>query len=287
MGYSENSAKMNENVPIYNSRVTKLYLRYLGKHYPDIDFDSILDYAGMPGYAVEDQAHWFSQKQVDRFQKIVVEKTGNPDIAREAGRYGASSEALGAAQQYTLGLLSLTSVYMLMGRVYTLFSRGATVTTKKLGRNKVEIVSTPNPGVNEKPYQCENRIGLFESVGKLFTQRLSHVDHPNCYHKGNDYCRYLISWETPRSLVWKRLRNYSLILGILASFMLYFILPITSWPYIVLPFALLTLAFSFYSAHLEKKDLVRTIETQGDAAKDLLEETNIRYNKSAKLRPQS
>ena len=43
-------------------------------------------------------------------------------------------------------------------------------------------------------------------------------------------------------------------------------------------FALLSLAFSFYSAHLEKKDLVRTIETQGDAAKDLVEEINIRYD---------
>ena len=223
MGYSENSVKTNEIVLIYNSRIMKLHLRYLGKYYPDIDVDSILEYAEMPGYAVEDQAHWFSQKQADRFQKIVVEKTGNPDIAREAGRYGASSEAMGAAQQYTLGLLSLTSAYMLMGRVYTLFSRGATVTTKKLGRNKVEIVSTPNPGVNEKPYQCENRTGLFESVGKLFTQRLSHIDHPNCYHKGDDSCRYLVSWETPRYLVWKRLRNHSLILGILASFMLYFI----------------------------------------------------------------
>ncbi len=278
MGYSENSAKMDENVPIYNSRITKLYLRYLGKYYPDIDVDSILEYAGMPGYAVEDQGHWFTQDQVDRFQKIVIEKTGNPDIAREAGRYGASSEALGAAQQYTLGLLSLTSAYMLMGRVYTLFSRGPTITTKKLGRNKVEIVSTPNPGVKEKPYQCENRMGTFESLATLFTQSYSKIEHPTCYHKGDNCCRYIISWETPRSLVWKRLRNYSLILGILASFILYFILPVTSWPYIVLPFALLTLAFSFYSAHLEKKDFVRTIKTQGDAAKDLVEEINIRYN---------
>jgi len=38
------------------------------------------------------------------------------------------------------------------------------------------------------------------------------------------------------------------------------------------------MAFSFYSEHLEKKDLTKTIETQGDAAKDLLDEINIRYN---------
>ena len=207
MGYSEKSVKMNENVPIYNSRITKHYLRYLAEYYPNIDVDSILEYAGMPGYAVEDQGHWFTQDQVDRFQKIVIKKTGNPGIAREAGRYGASSEAMGGIQQYTLGLLSITSAYMFVGKIYKMFSSAATVTTKKLGRNKVEIISTPSPGVNEKPYQCESRIGLFESVGKLFTQRLSRVDHPNCYHKGDNSCRYIISWETPRFLVWKRLRN--------------------------------------------------------------------------------
>jgi len=50
------------------------------------------------------------------------------------------------------------------------------------------------------------------------------------------------------------------------------------WISIVVLFSSLTLAFSFYSEHLEKKGLIKTIETQGDAAKDLLDEINIRYN---------
>jgi len=42
--------------------------------------------------------------------------------------------------------------------------------------------------------------------------------------------------------------------------------------------AFLCLIFFLYAAHLEKKDLVNTIETQGNAAKDLLDEMNLRHS---------
>ena len=97
---------MDDKSPVYNSRITKTYLEYLGKYYPNIDVDSILEYAEMKQYEVEDPGSWFSQYQVDRFHEILVEKTGNPNISREAGRYTASSEGLGPLKQYTLGFIS-------------------------------------------------------------------------------------------------------------------------------------------------------------------------------------
>jgi len=264
--------------PIYNSRIIKIFVEYLDKHYPDVDIDSILKYAEMTKYEVEDQGHWFNQRHVDRFHEILVAKTGNPNIAREAGRYVVSSEALGAAKQYTLGLMSLTTLYLLMEKLYPIMSRGATVKAKKLGSNRVEIVSIPKPGVNEKPYQCENRMGTFESLGRWFTKRFAKVEHPSCFHKGDDCCRYIISWERTSSVIWKLVRNYSLLLSILASVTLFFVLPIMAWVALVLLCAFLTVIFSFYSEHLENKGLTKTIETQGDAAKDLLDHINIRYN---------
>ena len=38
------------------------------------------------------------------------------------------------------------------------------------------------------------------------------------------------------------------------------------------------MVLSFFSEHLEKKELSKTVETQGDVAKDLLDEMNIRHN---------
>ena len=264
--------------PLYNSRIISTFVEYMKKHYPDVDIDSILSSAGITNYELEDQGHWFSQRQVDLFYEIISQKIGDPNISREAGRYAASSKASGAIKQYTLGLMSPTSVYLLMEKLYSAMSRGATVKAKKLGPNKVEIISTPKPGVNEKPYQCENRIGTFEAVAKLFTKRFATIEHPSCFHKGDDCCRYIITWEKTSSLVWKRVRNYSILLSILASLALFFVLPTMPWAIFVLLCVLLTIIFSFYSEHLEKKDLTKTIETQGNAAKDLLDEINLRYN---------
>jgi len=269
---------MDDKTPVFNSRIAKTYLEYLGKYYPDIDLDPILKYAEMNRHEVEDPGYWFSQYQADRFHEILSQKTGDPAISREVGRYAASSKASGAIKQYTLGLMSPISAYNLIEKLYPTMSRGATVKAKKLGPSKVEIVTTPKPGVNEKPFQCENRIGQFEAVAKLFTERFAAIEHPLCFHRGDDCCRYIITWEKTASLIWKRIRNYSILLSIFASLSLFFVLPAIPWAMFVLLCSLVTLTSSLYSKHLEKKELTKIIETQGDAAKGHIEEINIRYN---------
>ena len=87
-------------------------------------------------------------------------------------------------------------------------SRGAIVKAKKLKSNKVQIDSVPKPGVNEKPYQCENRMGTFESIALLFTGKLATIEHPMCFHKGGNCCRYIITWEKTPYAIWKTVRNY-------------------------------------------------------------------------------
>ena len=269
---------MNDSPPLYNSRIIKTFLEYLRKFYPNLDVDSVLGHAKITRYEVEDPAHWFTQDQTDRFHESLVEKTGNPNIARDAGRYTTSYKGMGPIKQYTLGLMSLTSVYLLMGKVYPIMSRGAKIRVKKIGPNKVEIVSTPNPGVNEKPYQCENRLGVFESLAMLFTDRLAHVEHPSCFHKGDKSCSYIISWEKTTSLIWKRVRNYSLLISIVICTALFFALPHTAWTALVFLCSLATIALALFSENLEKKELIKTVETQGNVAQDLLDEMNIRHN---------
>ena len=47
---------MNNEIPIYNSRITKTYLEYVRNSYPGLDTDSILEAAGMAPYEVDDPA---------------------------------------------------------------------------------------------------------------------------------------------------------------------------------------------------------------------------------------
>jgi PAS domain S-box-containing protein len=270
--------QVSDTTPLYNSRITKTYLEYIKNSYPDLDIDSILEYAGMTQYEVEDPVHWFTQDQADRFQEILVKKTGNPNISRDAGRFTTSHEGMGPVKQYTLGLMSITTIYLMVGKVYSTFSRGAIVKAKKLGANKVEIVSIPKAGINEKSYQCENRIGMIESVARLFTNSFANVEHTSCFHKGDDYCRYIISWEKTSSLIWKQMRNYSLMFSIISALGLFFILPPMTWGVLVILCALVCLGLAFFSENLEKKELVKTVETQGTVAQDLLGEMNIRHS---------
>jgi len=269
---------MDEKSPIYNSRITRVYLEYIGKQYPHIDRDYLLECAKMTKYEVNDTGHWFNQGQVDRFYDVVLEKTGNPNISRESGRYTAISQGISALKQHILGFISLAFAYYFLGKSYSTMSRGALVKAKKLRSNKVQVEAIPNPGVNEKPYQCQNRMGTFESIALLFIGKLATIEHPVCFHKGGDCCRYIITWEKTPHAIWKFIRNYSLLFCILAIPALFFILPVLPWAFLSLIGASITLMVSLYAAYLEKKDLIKTIESQGDTAGNTLEEMSIRYD---------
>jgi PAS domain S-box-containing protein len=269
---------MDDNTPLYNSRVIKIFLPYLKKYHPDLDIPALLQYSKMTSYEVEDQAHWFNQQQVDLFNEYLVKKTGKPDISKEAGRYATSSEEWGPFKQFALGFVKLSSFYLFIEKAYPVMSRGASVKARKLGSQKVEIVCTPKPGVNEKPYQCDNRFGMLESIGKLFTREFTKIEHPECFHKGDECCRYIISWENPPSLIWKRVRNASILFSALITVVLFFFLPTLPWVSLVLLCLILIIFLSSRYEYLEKKELTKTIEVQGDTAKKYLEEINIRYN---------
>ena len=137
---------MNDT-PLYNSSVIKTFLEYLEKNHPTIDMDSILSYAGMAIYEVEDKGHWFSQRQVDDFYEILAQKTGSPSIARDVGRYAAFSQASGALRQYALGFMTPASAYNMLEKFASNLTRATTFKTKRLGSNKVEATVTPRPGV--------------------------------------------------------------------------------------------------------------------------------------------
>jgi PAS domain S-box-containing protein len=253
-------------------------VEFIGKHYPYVSIDAVLDYAGITRYEVEDPAHWFNQEQIDRFHKILVQKTGDHEISKEVGRYTASGAGFGAAKQLMIGLMSPTAGYLLTEKYYPILSRGAAVSVKKTGPTSVEIISKPKPGVDEKSYQCENRAGTFEAIAKLFTDKFAKVEHPECFHNDHKHCRYVITWEKTPSLIWKRIRNYFLLLAAPLSLLLFWFMAPLIWGIVFIPLALVAMGISFYAEYLEKQELIHTVKAQKLAAEDHIQESNIRYN---------
>ena len=89
MTWKRNLEIINDDSPLYNSRILKSYVDYLRTHHPDADIDTILSYARISHHDLDDVGHWFSQKQTDRFQEMLVTQTGRVDIPRKAGRHAA------------------------------------------------------------------------------------------------------------------------------------------------------------------------------------------------------
>jgi PAS domain S-box-containing protein/putative nucleotidyltransferase with HDIG domain len=271
---------MMNDTPLYNSRIIKSYVEYLNRYHPDIDIAPLLKYADIEAYQLDDEGHWLTQTQVDRFQEILVQTIQDPDIARKAGRFSATSRASGALGQYLLGFINPAMAYAFLEKINSHLSRAAVLKTKAIGADQIEAKAILQPGVIEKPYQCLNRLGTLESLAKLFTNKFATIEHPVCIHKGGECCQYIITWEKTRSFLWKKIRSYSLVIGFVICLISLNILKPFHWDALVLLYLVMIMGVTLYTEHLEKKELLANIHNQGDAADRLMEQINRRYNES-------
>jgi class 3 adenylate cyclase len=275
---SQAGALSNMHAPLYNSRLIKNYVEYIKKFHPELDLQDILHYSWIRTYELEDQGHWFSQWQVDRFHERLSQKTGDSKISRKVGRFAATSEASGALKHYAIGFMTPGGAYWLFEKIAPHLTRASTFKSRKLGANKFEIISRPSPGVSLKPYQCDNMIGQLEALSKLFTGRFPRVDHQECIHNGGAECRYVVSLDWTPAFMWRGLRNHLILAGLLICLILHLIVSSLSWALVTLLFGIVVLGVSLYFEQLEKKELSKTVGTQQDAVKALLDQINIRYN---------
>lgn len=264
--------------PLYNSRIIDTFIKLIKRRYSYVNIGELLRYAGMEPYEVADQGHWFTQVQVDLFYERLVKLTGNETIAREAGRYAASPEAIGVMRQYVLGLVNPAKVYEMIGKTTRNFTRSSAYESRILAPNKVEITVTPEPGICEKPFQCENRIGFMEAIANVFNNRLLRVEHPECLFRDGKVCRYIISWERPASASWKKIRNYcAFLLLALCAFPFF----LSGWVslFAVLPSVLCFILFvSLIAMGMEKKELSAGVDNLRESTDKLLEQINLNYN---------
>jgi HD-GYP domain-containing protein (c-di-GMP phosphodiesterase class II) len=264
--------------PLYNSRIIDTYIKLIKSKYNYTNIGELLDYAGMKTYEVADQGHWFSQEQVDRFYEKLVQVTGNEMIAREAGRYAASPDALGAMRQYALGLIGPLNTFEIIRQATSNFVKSSVYESRKLSSNKVEIIVTPHEEGLEKPFQCENRIGFFEAIVTMFNYKMPEIQHPECIFKGGKTCRYIVTWEKTLSSVIKRILNLSTLVLVMTNLALfaagkYTILGVS------LPVSLITICFLVVVVERsEKKELKASLDNTKESIDKLLEQININYN---------
>jgi HD-GYP domain-containing protein (c-di-GMP phosphodiesterase class II) len=264
--------------PLYNSRIIKTYISFIKAKYSYININELISHAQMTSYQIEDEGHWFSQEQIDLFYEKLEQLSGNKNIAREAGRYAASPEALGVMRQYALGFIGPAQAYEMVGKYASVFVKSSIYESKKIAPNRVEITVSLTEGAEEKPFQCENRIGYFEAIATIFNYKLPKIEHPECLFRGGKVCHYIITWRHLHSDFWKKIRNYAaaLLLLIFAGsflkypdFSLHIILPTS-----IVLFSLLTV----YANNIRQKELQSAVDNLRGSSDKLIEQMNLNYN---------
>ncbi|GFO65635.1 HD domain-containing protein [Geomonas paludis] len=267
------------NTPLYNSSIIDTYIKLIKSKYNFVNIGELLSYAKMSPLEVADQGHWFTQEQVNLFYERLLKLTGNENIAREAGRYAASPEAMGILRQYFLGLVGPARAYSLIGdTVNSNVVRSSVYTSRQLGANSYEITVTPRPGTHEEPFQCQNRIGFFEAVANLFHPRLPRIEHPECMFNGDPVCRYIVTWEQTEAGFWQFTRNYAAIAILIIIAFCYQANQVQTI-FMVAPWALvLLLAIKICSLRSEKNALVTSQKSLKDLTDNLFKRMEINYN---------
>ncbi|CAN2042054.1 hypothetical protein GMMP15_660097 [Candidatus Magnetomoraceae bacterium gMMP-15] len=272
--------EINENTQLYNSKIFDTYIKLIENKYTYIDKNDLLSYAGMEPHKVKDEDYWFTQKQVNNFHDRLRELTGNKSIAREAGRYAASPNTFGKIQKYILGLGTPVLAYNLISKFAKKFTKSSTYKTKKLDSNKVQITVTIKDGVNEQPFQCENRIGYFEAIARLFNLQEINIEHPSDFHtatdeNGRQFCKYIISWKKISYEFWKFTRNIIFIILAVLCFISGFMV---SWDIfiIILISSFLIVAFlNWRVGTLEKKQLNEALNHLREYSDELSDQVEI------------
>ncbi|MFO7714053.1 HD domain-containing phosphohydrolase [Desulfosarcina sp.] len=243
-----------------------------------MNIEEVLDHAGMKPYEIADQGHWFTQVQIDRFYEKVAQLTGNTNIAREAGRFAASPSLVPALGHFIFGQLGPGKVYQIIGHASENYARSSNYQTKKISANKVEITVTPKPGVNEKPYQCENRMGLLEAIAIGFTNKLPRIEHTQCIFTGAETCKYLISWEISSSEIFRIIQNYLTLFLIFSCIVLAFFKPEETVSFYFPLFLIIFLFLGCTHLLFQQRELKKSLNILSDSADRLMDETQINYN---------
>ncbi|MBA2880706.1 putative nucleotidyltransferase with HDIG domain [Desulfosalsimonas propionicica] len=266
------------NPSLYNSRIIKAYLHLVRKKYPDVQFSEVMAHAGMTPYEVEDQGHWFTQEQVDRFHGELVRKTGNIQVAREAGLYAAFPESIGAIGHYFYTLANPRRFFAMIEQAFGNLSRSVDYKVRQITPGKVEITVTPKPGVRENLHHCENRKGFFEAMFNIFDNRVTNIEHPECMARGDSVCRYIITCKRSAFDYFRIARTYIFGIFAMACILSFFLLSGTAALTLFSGFAVLMAATGVVSHRLARKNLAAAMRNLQNSSEQLVDQIEINYN---------
>ncbi|MBN2655592.1 MAG: HD domain-containing protein [Spirochaetales bacterium] len=263
----------------YSSRILDGYVKLINSRYPFVDLEVLYEYAGIESYQVADPGHWFTQNQMDRFYDKLAQMSGNQNIAREAGRFFASSPNKGnLIHDIFVTIIDPFRAFRKMEKISVNFTKYTDYRIRKLSSNSVEILFKSGPDLSEKPYQCENRKGMMEAIPTFLGLKRITLEHPECLFSGGGACRYVVKWEDSVLKVMNKVKWGSLLALIGANGVnLSLGIKIPLFPSLSLS-AVLFLGLAYLAKMKEVKELRAKTDSLEKTTEDFFHQIDINYN---------
>ena len=275
------------NTELYSNHIIRTYELLIKSKYSYINFTDVLRYADMSDYQSDTNIEqWFKQKQINQFYDRLVQLTGNENIGYEAGMYTTSPEAIGKYRIEFLSLGNPLSAYLKIENISKKLTKSSTYTVKQLTDSSVKITVTRNQGINEQPFQCKNRQGIFVGIYHIFDNtKEPTITHPadKCmFTSDGDTCEYEILWDLPRSVKWKKAQTickHTIPIIFILAFLSYLFVPLPLYTYFIGLFILLLSYFqiSKHVSDIQKDDIKNQLDIKSTS---FIAEINKHYNTS-------
>jgi diguanylate cyclase (GGDEF)-like protein len=163
---------------------------------PDVAEQIVRD-SGVP-YTVahlDDVSNWIWYEDAMAIFESAAALTGDPRIAQRAGEQAVRQHA--GTPVATL-LRSLGSPEAILGQVALAATKFSTVTIMRaveVGPGHATVECTVHAGIRRDRHACDFRIGLLSQPPALFGLPPAHVAETHCELRGDDCCRYQVTWD--------------------------------------------------------------------------------------------
>jgi signal transduction histidine kinase len=197
---------------VYSNRIWITYLIYIEKHHGKHVLDAILAEAGTDRLELSDSGGFQSKEFSNRISLAAIKHTGIEDISYRVGR--SFIESVGRVGGTMLGLTSPYLCMKLLAQVEGRLALKTMVLSEPDGKNRHRIRVSFRDGFQETVYACQNRIGSYEAIPRVFGLPYAEVEHPRCAFNGGDCCEYRVTLPEYGFLLFKKAALFLGILGV-------------------------------------------------------------------------
>lgn len=205
-------------------------LGYIDASYSVEKKEQLVFESGMNLEYLEDARNWISYAYFNRLLKAMVDLSGNPRAAFDAGRQYTNIDSYGNMARFLIHLLTPGATYNLMVRHNSLWNKIGEWEMLSFRRGECVIRNSNYSKYKQEKLNCLCIQGGLEAIPRIFGLPFAQVEELECACDGHPACVYRIKWvQMPELLMGIIGLTAGLVLGVVIAEM-------TGWSQAALPF---------------------------------------------------